>query len=193
MHYTWFVVNTLAWLTLFADCLVAFILCVLVCEAVSRCSSRMLQWIDRHALVLMLVVSTLAACGSLFLSDVAGWTPCKDCWYQRIFMYPQVVLLTIALWRRDRGIAVSILALSLIGIVISIAHYHEQLQLIWHPDAVAAPCDSTGVSCAKTPTLKLGYITIPVMAMSAFALNIVGSLIVLRKPRHSHRVSSSLV
>ncbi|MBP9773699.1 MAG: disulfide bond formation protein B [Candidatus Peribacteraceae bacterium] len=179
MQYTWLVVSILSWLTFFADFLIAFLLSLLLWKLSTKRSNKIIRWIDRHALLLMLIIAVIATVGSLFLSDIAGWTPCKDCWYQRIFMYPQVVLLAIALWRRDRGIVVSILVLSLIGILFSIEHYHEQLQLIWNPEAVAAPCDESGVSCAKTPTLRLGYITIPMMAMSAFALNILGSLVIL--------------
>ena len=179
MELTWTIVNLLSWLTVVADVLIALVLILFVMRAVSKKSPAPLQWIDRHALVLMLIVAIVATCGSLFLSDIAGWTPCKDCWYQRIFMYPQVILLAIALWRRDRGIVVSILVLSIIGILISIDHYHDQLELIWNPSTAAVPCDASGVSCAKTPTLKLGYITIPMMAMSAFGLNILASITVL--------------
>ena len=137
----------------------------------------------RHALPLMLIVAIVATGGSLFLSEIAGWTPCKDCWLQRIFMYPQVVLLAIAIWKRDQGIAKYILALSVIGIILSAHHYIEQIEATFFapPLDPLVPCDDTGVSCSKTYTFRFGYITIPMMALTAFVLNTLGSIIMMRK------------
>lgn len=140
-----------------------------------------LSGIARHGLTLMLIVATTATLGSLFFSEIAQWTPCKLCWLQRIFMYPQAVLLILALYKRDRGIAPYILALSLIGIFISGMHYTEQVLAALQPPAdPAVPCDTTGVSCASTPFFHFGYITIPMMAFTAFLLNALGSFSVMR-------------
>ena len=141
------------------------------------------EYVSKHALLLMLIVATIATVGSLFLSEIAGWTPCKYCWLQRIFMYPQVVLLSIALWKRDRGVAQYILALCVIGAVLSTYHYIEQIQATFFapPEDALVPCDASGVSCSKTYTFRFGYITIPMMALTGFVLNALGSLIVLRK------------
>ncbi len=137
----------------------------------------------------MLIVAAAATSGSLYFSDIAGWTPCKDCWYQRIFMYPQVLLLAVALWKKDRHIALYILTLSIIGMGIAIDHYAEQVEAAFA--AVGAPeidplipCDNSGVSCAKTEIhFTFGYITIPMMALTAFVLNMIGSLFMLRQQR----------
>ena len=47
-------------------------------------------------------VATLATIGSLFFSEIAKFTPCTLCWYQRIAMYPLVVILGMAMLRRQR-------------------------------------------------------------------------------------------
>lgn len=140
----------------------------------------------RSGLWLMLLVALVATVGSLFFSEIAGWTPCKDCWLQRIVMYPQVVLLAVALWRRDRNVGWYILPLCLIGIVIATGHYMQQvqaaMQVVTDPlTGAPKPCDATGVSCATTQIkFTFGYITIPMMALTAFILNALGSVFLLR-------------
>jgi disulfide bond formation protein DsbB len=100
-------------------------------------------------------------------------------------MYPQVFLLAYAIWKKDRGIAPYILILCVIGFLIAAWHYGEQVQLALNPldPDLAKPCDQTGVSCARTPIFEFGYITIPMMALTAFLLNALGSMFVLRSNR----------
>jgi disulfide bond formation protein DsbB len=178
------VVKTLSLLTIVGQILSVILIICLVVEALRKNRpSPLLAWCSRSGLVLMLVVSAVATTGSLYFSEVALWTPCKDCWIQRIFMYPQVILLLIALWRRDRGIAFSILALSVIGAGFAIDHYIDQVMAALYPVVVdpAVPCDTTGVSCAATQIhFTFGYITIPLMAFTAFILNALGSFTMIR-------------
>lgn len=141
----------------------------------------LLDWSRRNALPIMFAGALIATLGSLYFSEIAGWVPCAKCWYQRIFMYPQAVILLVALIRKDRAVAYSIVALSLIGLVIAADHYAEQVNLVLHPADPALPCDETGVSCARTPFFHFGYITIPVMAGSVFLLNAILSWAILRK------------
>ncbi len=175
-------VTLLSVLTVFGQALSLVLIVCLLLEHATKQPSALATWIARHGLLLMLIVAAVSTAGSLFFSDIAGWTPCKLCWYQRIFMYPQVPLLALAWWKRDRGIARSILLLSLFGLVIATGHYKEQVLAALHPAAEALkPCDATGVSCAKTPIFEFGYITIPLMAFTAFLLNITGSWAMLRR------------
>jgi disulfide bond formation protein DsbB len=138
-------------------------------------------FVSRHILVLLLIAPLLGLLGSLYFSEIAGWTPCRLCWFQRIFLYPQVFILLLAMYRRDKNIIPYILLLSAIGIMISGWHYGEQVWAATHPLETLEPCDDTGVSCASTPFFHFGYITIPMMALTAFLLNIVGSAIALRR------------
>jgi len=150
--------------------------------------SRVFRWTSRHSLLLMLSVSLGAMMGSMFFSEIALWIPCKYCWYQRIFLYPQVFLLGLALYKGDRGIVPYILLLSVVGMVFSVIHYGEQLQSLLHPELFDpnTPCDLTGVSCRSTELLRYGFITIPYMAMAPFFLNIVLSLVTLRCGRNGN-------
>ncbi|MBP7114204.1 MAG: disulfide bond formation protein B [Candidatus Peribacteraceae bacterium] len=159
------------------------ILCLLI-EILQKRSVASVSWCARYAMPLMLCVAMTATLGSLFFSEIAGWNPCKLCWYQRIFMYPQVLLLLIALWKKDKNIAVYVLALSLLGMLVSAHHYSEQLALAMQPvpDASLIPCDASGVSCAKTEIrFTFGFITLPMMAFTAFVLNALGAASMLRR------------
>ena len=117
------------------------------------------------------LVSTL---GSLYYSEVANFPPCDLCWYQRIAMYPLAVILGIAAFRDDVGIRRYVWPLTAIGAVIAAYHY----QLEWFPDqgsfcAVDNPCTVVWVR-------EFGYISIPWMAFSGFAL--IATLLALATP-----------
>ncbi len=139
------------------------------------------RFIERDALMWMFVVSLTCTLGSLFLSDVAGIEPCKLCWYQRIAMYPIVVLTAIGLWRRDANVAWYILPLSLIGASIAGWHYGEHVWTLTHPADPTVPCSFDGISCAVPPYWHFGYVSVPLMALTGFALNAVGCFWLLRR------------
>jgi disulfide bond formation protein DsbB len=109
-------------------------------------------------------VAVAATWGSLYLSEVANFVPCEYCWYQRIAMYPLALILVIAAATRDMRVWRYALPLAVIGAGISIYHYWLQE----NPDGPAA-C-SAGVPCSVKYVDELGFVSIPWMAMSAFAL-----------------------
>lgn len=184
MDLTSSVVTGLSVLTIIGQCIVVLLALAIIFEWNGHLASdAVVSFVAKHALVFMLIVAVIATSGSLFFSEVAGWAPCADCWYQRIFMYPQVILLALALWKRDRGIVSYILILSIIGSLIAIDHYSDQVVAALTPADPLKPCDATGVSCAATPFFHFGYITIPMMAMTAFFLNIIGCITVFRSNR----------
>lgn len=174
------VVTFLSWLTLLGQ---AIALGVIVFLLTGRPSWFRGGRAERLALPAMLIVALVATGGSLFFSELAGWAPCKLCWFQRIFMYPQVLLLGWALWKRDRGVAPYSILLSAVGLVIALYHYAEQVAAAVNPPPVDQPCDPSGISCAAAPFFHFGYVTIPLMAATAFALLILGAVMLLRRPR----------
>ncbi len=181
-QFTWNIVPFLSVLTVFAHALIVILIAVVIYEAMTKRTTIMTKWLGKHALLLMFIVALTATLSSLYFSEISGWNPCKYCWIQRIFMYPQVILLAIALWKRDSTIARSILALCLIGAVYAAYHYSIQMHaIITAPADPAVPCDASGESCVKTPFAHFGYITIPMMALTAFVLNMFGSLFLMRK------------
>lgn len=118
--------------------------------------------------LLALLVATTATLGSLYLSEVAHLVPCTYCWYQRIAMYPLVVILATALIRGDRGVRSYVLPIAIIGGTISAYHYAVQ-----HIDSLAGNACSTTVPCSTAYFEQFGFMSIPYMAGSAFALIVV--------------------
>lgn len=182
VQYTWTVVPLLATLAMAGQIISVVLLAALLIEFFTKKPSFITAWVNTHGLVLMLIVALTAMLGSLFFSEISGFAPCKYCWIQRILMYPQVILLAIALWQRDRQVARYILALSLIGAAYAAYHYYIQMyDIIASPANPATPCDASGESCVKTPFVEFGYITIPMLALTAFVMNALGSFLMLRK------------
>jgi len=85
-------------------------------------------------------------------------------------MYSQVPIALVALFRRDRGVAASLLTLSLIGMAFSIKQYVSQVMNILVP-SLTGTCGDPAYPCASTQIFRFGYITIPMMALTAFALS----------------------
>ena len=117
-----------------------------------------------HGLWVATVVAAIATAGSLYLSEVARLEPCALCWYQRIAMYPLVLLLGMAAVRRDAAIRPYVLALAGIGAVISA--YHVAVQRL--PGLPSGSC-SVSAPCSAIQVEVLGFVTIPVLALVAFA------------------------
>lgn len=111
------------------------------------------------------VQALIATCGSLYFSEVMKLTPCVLCWYQRIAMYPLVLLLGLAAARRDRGIRVYGLALAAIGA--GIATYHTWLQAF--PSSTSSFC-TVDAPCTERHVWELGFVSIPFMALAGFLL-----------------------
>jgi len=117
------------------------------------------------------LVSTL---GSLYYSEIAGFVPCTLCWYQRILMYPLTVITLVGILTRDRYLPYYALPLSLMGMGLSTYHYLLQLGVIGHSAACAV-----GVPCGLRYVNYLGFITIPLMALTGFVL-VTGSMALTR-------------
>ncbi|KIP21889.1 Thiol-disulfide oxidoreductase C [Anoxybacillus ayderensis] len=110
------------------------------------------------------IVAFIATLGSLYFSEVLKFIPCELCWYQRIFMYPQVFLLGMAFVRKEFAIARYTLMLSVIGGTIS--SYHYLIQKVTFFRNTAPSCGI--VPCTGDYLNWLGFITIPFLALIAF-------------------------
>jgi disulfide bond formation protein DsbB len=112
---------------------------------------------------LAFAVAATATAGSLYLSEVAGFIPCTLCWYQRIAMYPLVIILGIAAWRGDADVRRYVIPLAAIGA--GIAAYHVALQRL--PGLPSGAC-ALDAPCTLIYVERLGFVTIPVMALIGF-------------------------
>ncbi len=120
---------------------------------------------ERHVIGWAWVVALIATSGSLYFSGVLKLPPCMWCWYQRIAMYPLVLVLGVGFFRGDSNVWRFALPLPIVGAVISA--YHVALQ--YQPSLEVVAC-TTGVPCTARLLVVHGFVSIPVMAGSAFLL-----------------------
>ena len=160
------VTQALSILVVLSDIVIVVWIVALVMRRRMNVASQFISWLSNHAVVLALIVAFVSMVSSLFYSDIAGYEPCKLCWYQRIFMYSQVFILAIALWRKNREVVEYSIGLSLIGGLIAAYHYYGQIT------NTPLPCSVIGFSsaCSQRFVLTYGYITIPMMALTGFGL-----------------------
>ena len=131
----------------------------------SRPDSAVAYFVDdlgRMSLWLAWLVATVTTLGSLYMSEIADFVPCELCWFQRICMYPLVLVLGVATWRRDRKVWVYVLPQAVVGAGIAI--YHTQLQAF--PEQTTF-C-TTETPCTTRYVWEFGFVSLPFMALSAF-------------------------
>lgn len=169
---------SLSVLTLAGQAVILLLIVSLVVFRGGSESNFFLRFLTRHALLLAFIVALVSTSGSLFYSDILGYEPCRLCWFQRIFMYPQVLMLGLAL----NGGEVRQLfyggVLAAVGGII--AAYHYLLQVGAAPNI---SCEVVGYSagCSGQFVMDFGYITIPMMAATAFALIVIASILGIRQ------------
>ena len=111
------------------------------------------------------VIASASVLGALFFSEVMELPPCLLCWYQRICMFPLVLILPAGLFPFDAKIVRYALPLSLVGG--AIAFFHLLLVAGIVPESVT-PC-TQGVPCSETQIAWFGFVTIPLLSVVAFA------------------------
>lgn len=181
------VVDTLAYLTLFLDIGLIGALFYFVAKKAGYdlrdydYLRKVKQLIADYNRRIALIIALTATAGSLYLSNSPFWIelgqggfelvkrsnlwdPCRLCWFQRILMYPLVLILGTGIFTMDKDLKDYVLPLAIVGTPIALIHSlvqrYEQFQ--------AAGCSVTSISCATEYTFHFGYVTIPVMALTAF-------------------------
>ena len=110
------------------------------------------------------LVALVATLGALFIGEVMGQAPCNLCWFQRIFMFPLAVILGLAAFRGDTGIARYALPLAALGWLVAL--YHSLLYLGIVP-AEVQPCGA-GPSCSGEGMTIAGSVPLPLVSLAAF-------------------------
>jgi disulfide bond formation protein DsbB len=161
------VIEFLALLTVAAQAAVVAVLASALVQWVTprRPLDALTRAVGRDALRIAWLVAAVAMAGSLYMSEARHFQPCPLCWYQRIAMYSLAVILLVAALREDRRIGWYAFPLAALGTAVSAYHY----QLERFPDQDTIAC-STDVPCTTIWFEQFGYITLPLMALSAFAL-----------------------
>lgn len=138
--------------------------------------SKILNKISSLALPVGFFASLFAMLISLIYSDYLNQAACGLCWFQRIFIYSQVVLFAVAYVKNDLKIFQYTFWLSVIGGVIAI--YHEYLQL-GYSEFIPCPAVATTVDCAKPTFISYGFVTFPFMSITFFLFSILLSTAVI--------------
>jgi disulfide bond formation protein DsbB len=120
---------------------------------------------QKYALLIAWVQSVIAMVGSLFFSLVMDLPPCDLCWYQRIAMYPLVLILGLGILKKDKNNLMYAFPLATIGWLI--AAYHNLLYYQILPEAMA-PCKA-GISCTTRYIEWFGFLTIPLLSLITFS------------------------
>jgi len=126
---------------------------------------------------LAFLVAAIATSGSLFFSEIAHFTPCALCWYQRFCMYPLAIATFVIATSGAVSAARWLLPLSLGGAALSL--YHVLIENGLAPQTAGCLLSLPG-GCALKWINEFGYITIPTLALTAFAL--VSALLLLATP-----------
>jgi disulfide bond formation protein DsbB len=122
-------------------------------------SARLARLDPRYPLAAGALVAIVATAGSLYFSEGLGLVPCELCWFQRILLYPLVVVFGVALVERRPDVYRTVLPLSALGT--ALAAYHSWLQI-----ATGGRC-GLGGGCAAVQLRVVG-LTIPNLSLVAF-------------------------
>ena len=126
------------------------------------------------------LVAATATLGALFMSEVMGFAPCVLCWWQRIFMFPLVLMLALGLFPFDAKVLRYALPLAASGLLV--AGFHVLLTIGIIPETLA-PCRE-GIPCKTLQIEWFGFVTIPLLSLFAFlALNLLLFAAHLKTPK----------
>jgi Disulfide bond formation protein DsbB len=164
-------------LTVFANAAFVVLLVLgiaaLVAPAGRVLAARAVAAVGPSALPLAFLVAAVTTAGSLYYSEIANYTPCVLCWYQRICMYPLVAILGIGWLRRDKYVWMYAAPLVIAGAPVSIYHYLIER----YPSLGSGLSCSLDAPCTVPYFETLGFVTLAWMCLSAFA--IIGALLVV--------------
>lgn len=126
------------------------------------------------------LIAALSTLGALFMSEVMGFAPCVLCWYQRIFMFPLVIMLALGLFPFDTKVVRYALPLAAVGLLVAV--FHLLLTAGYIPESLT-PCRQ-GIPCSTVQIEWFGFVTIPLLSAVAFlAINVLLMASYLKTPK----------
>jgi disulfide bond formation protein DsbB len=136
--------------------------------------------VEGYELWLAFVVASIATGGSLFFSEIAHFVPCELCWYQRICMYPLSITTLLAALFDDPRAARYLLPLPVVGAGVSVYHLLVENGVVGQ--SLTCRISAPG-GCTVKWINEFGYMTIPTLALTAFALVFAFLLLAAYEPR----------
>lgn len=136
-------------------------------------------FIKENGLYLSFSVALMATIGSLYFSEVMEYPPCTYCWYQRILMYPLVIILGVAAVRKDLKQVIYVIPFALMGLGMSVFHYITQKTSLF-----AKPGSACGIIPCNTQYINwFDFITIPFLAGVAFTIILILQILILKSQK----------
>lgn len=120
----------------------------------------------RYGLYFCWIIACFACLGSLYFSEIKYLDPCHLCWYQRVSIYPLVIILGIAAYRGFIGIIPYVFPLALIGLFFSV--YEVLIQEV--PKWQRLGLCTSDAGCTEKIFIGLGPVTIPYLSLAVFIL-----------------------
>src|SRR3990167_8486844 len=122
-------------------------------------------FLRQYGLFIAWFIALIAMITTLITERVLQWSVCELCWYQRVTLYPLVVLLGIAAYRNDKHIIPYAMTLAAIGFVFALYQYLEQMIPGFSPINIC----TEALSCSTIHLQLLGFITLPFFSMAGCA------------------------
>jgi len=118
----------------------------------------------KYGLLFAWIIAILASLGSFFFGEILKLEPCLFCWYQRICIYPLVIILGIAFFRRDYNISIYVIPLSIIGALIALYQIFMEKIL---PPLSSAYCKACIIYNSSYPIFGIN-VYFPILSLIAF-------------------------
>lgn len=150
----------LVFLTYALNAVTVYLLLVLIFRE-KQFSKKTIVFLKKKGVLIAFVVSLGAFVGSLIYSNMIGFQPCYLCWWERILIYPLVVIYGVGLYLKERSVWLYSFIFTSMALVVS--GYHSYIRLAGSESAL---CIENAVSCTKEYVNGYGYVTIPTMALS---------------------------
>jgi disulfide bond formation protein DsbB len=131
------------------------------------------RFVGPQAVLVAWIVAIVTTLGSLYYSEHAGYLPCELCWYQRILMYPLVIVLGVGWLRRDAKVWMTAAPFVVLGAPLSL--YHWLVERV--PSFAETSSCSIVAPCTAPYFEKMGFVTLAWMCLSSFLL--IGTLLAL--------------
>jgi len=159
---------------------IIFVVVLFVIGVHSETRAKLYSFIHKYILELLFWGIMSAVIGSLVYSEIIGFPPCDLCWYQRVFLYPQAIIVLMAMFRKDKTVIDYLVPLSILGALV--AFYQSLVQ--WGVSfGSVLDCTASGGECAKIYVSEYSYITIPFMSLSVFVYIIALKFVYYHKGR----------
>ena len=153
----------IVFLTFTSNILFLAAIVVILVHAGSR--RKLYHFVHAYILQLLFIGILSAVIGSLVYSNIVGFPPCDLCWYQRILLYPQLIIVFMAIRRNDKTVIDYLVPLSILGALVAL--YQSFIQWGYSLGSLIE-CASVGGECVKVSVKSYSYITIPLMSLSVF-------------------------